>query len=133
MCSDSEVRAVLQGCAQLVPCQAEQSDCRLELRLHMFCLEHFKNSMQTWRMKRGYDMYGCVSVQPGSSCRIRCQASVRYCSNHFLAPPNHPSCIDDMAAACRFRSLARRPREHVWMATPPPTVWLHGINMSCRC
>lgn len=66
MTENCEVRAVLQGCAQLVPCQAEQSDCR-------------------------YDMYGCVSVQPGSSCRIRCQVP-------FAGTETTGTCLDGNTA-----------------------------------
>eukprot|EP00440_Ansanella_granifera_P025961 gb/GFBE01028187.1/.p1 GENE.gb/GFBE01028187.1/~~gb/GFBE01028187.1/.p1 ORF type:complete len:827 (+),score=148.05 gb/GFBE01028187.1/:1-2481(+) len=44
-----EARPVLTGCAQLVPCLAPQGDCR-------------------------FDMYGCISVQPGQQCQIECKA-----------------------------------------------------------
>ncbi|CAJ1453636.1 unnamed protein product [Effrenium voratum] len=43
-----ELRAVLRGCSQLVPCEAPQSNCR-------------------------YDLYGCSSVLPGNDCEVRCQ------------------------------------------------------------
>jgi len=43
-----EAKPALKGCSQLKPCSAEQGDCR-------------------------YDMYGCVSVQPGATCDVRCK------------------------------------------------------------
>lgn len=43
-----EATPELTGCKQLVPCVAPPGDCR-------------------------YDTYGCISVQPGATCQIRCK------------------------------------------------------------
>ncbi|CAK9064271.1 unnamed protein product, partial [Durusdinium trenchii] len=58
-----EIRAVLQGCLQLVPCEAEQSDCR-------------------------FDFIDCISVQPNAQCQVRCKAQ-----NGFAGSATTATCL----------------------------------------
>ncbi|CAL1170421.1 unnamed protein product [Cladocopium goreaui] len=58
-----EIRAVLQGCLQLVPCEAQDTDCR-------------------------YDFSDCMSVQPNSQCTVTCKAQ-----NGFAGSSTTGTCL----------------------------------------
>eukprot|EP00933_Yihiella_yeosuensis_P016822 TRINITY_DN14227_c1_g1_i2.p1 TRINITY_DN14227_c1_g1~~TRINITY_DN14227_c1_g1_i2.p1 ORF type:complete len:845 (+),score=91.09 TRINITY_DN14227_c1_g1_i2:162-2696(+) len=78
-----EVKPTLVGCQQLVPCEAEQGDCR-------------------------YNTYGCISVQPGSSCDVKCKAPFAGTVTKGICPAGNtktnglkwtaPTCVLDTCA-----------------------------------